>query len=143
MSKTRALILILAILFVSCERYCPFCGEYGDCDHCGKKPTLTYNSDRFCAETLMGTWQCGYNTVVGNKTIKMIEFINGKKCDITYSEDKYTDWYTETFIYSYSNQYIRFSKNGVTFSFHLKKYVFPELYVEDSFGTYTWRKIKV
>lgn len=140
----RKIILLIAIIasVCSCERYCPFCDDHGDCDHCGNKPTLTYKSDSFYADKLIGTWQCSYNTVVGKMNLKTIEFIDSRRCDITYSEYQEVDWYTETFIYSYSGQYLKFSRNGVTFSFHIKDYIFPELYVEDSFGKYTWKKIK-
>ena len=142
----KVILLLLAIVaLVSCEKYCPICDRYGDCT-CGNRDGgysygVNYQGDYFCAEKLLGTWQCNYTTIVGNMTIKSIKFVSNRKCDITYSLGRNTEWYTDTFNYTFSSGYLRFS--GVAnFSFCYRGYIFPELYLEDSNGRYTWRKTK-
>lgn len=139
--KKFILFLVTIIAFVACEPYCPYCEGRGYCDYCGENRGVTYTYDKFYADKLIGVWQCSHNTSVGNINLKEITFIDNRKCDIVYSVGKTTDWYTETYSYSYSSGYIRFTKNGVTFSFHMKGYIYPELYVEDSFGQYNWHKV--
>ena len=141
MKKFIFIIFTLATLFVSCEKYCPYCDGYG-CDYCGVTRTLTYTNDYFCAEKLLGTWQCDYDNYVGNMLLKEIKFLSSKKCDIIYSIGRNTEWYTDTFNYSYSGSYIKFSNNGTAFSYRIDGFIFPELYVRDSFGKYTWKKVR-
>lgn len=137
------LLLIAIISLSSCDNYCPYCDGYGNCDYCGSRVGIAYkDGDYFSSEKLLGTWQCDYNNYVGNMLLKEIEFFDGNKCDIVYSIGREVDWYTDTFTYSYVSGYIKFARNGTAFSFKVKGYLFPELYVQDSFGTYSWRKVK-
>ena len=132
-------LILIACLMTSCERICPYCGEYGHCRcYIVKKPNYQY--DYFCSDKLIGNWQCSYNMTIGTRTLKSIKFFDGRKCDILYSERQEVDWFSETYIYSYDGKYIRFSRNGMTFQLHVCGYLYPELYVEDSFGKYVLRK---
>jgi hypothetical protein len=117
--------------------------EYGNSCRC-EKNGVTYYYDNFYADKLLGTWQCSYNTIIYSTSmnIKEIKFITNRKCDIVYSIGRNVDWYTETYNYSYSSGYIRFSREGNTFSFYIAGYIFPELYLEDSMGKYTWHKVR-
>ena len=140
--KKIILILFAIITLTSCDEYCPICGRYGDYCTCERNYLGYANGDYFCAETLLGTWQCDYNTVVANMNIKEIKFFGSHKCDITYSEGRETSWYTDTYVYSYVGGYIKFYNNVNGFTFKVDGFLFPELYVRDSFNKYTWRKVK-
>lgn len=141
--KKFLFFITIIIALVSCDKYCPYCGNYGNCDHCGKNnATLTYKRDYFCAETLLGTWQMDYNTRVSGIEFKQIKFFDNRKCDITYSEGYDPTWYTDTYTYTYSSGFIRFDKGRSSFTFKVKGFIYPELYLQDSFGTYTWRKVR-
>lgn len=142
------IILLLSIIFIStsCYEYCPYCGNYGYCDCCTHhNPTITYTRDYFCAETLIGTWQIEYNANykrgLGIEP-KQIKFFDERKCDITYSEGNDPTWYTETYNYTYASGFIRFDKGRNSFAFKYRDFIFPELYVQDSFGNYKWRKVR-
>ena len=138
----KVILLLLAIVaLTSCEKYCPYCNEYERDCRC-ERNGITYNYDHFYADKLLGTWQCDYNTTIGTMNLKEIDFFSSSKCDIIYSIGKNTEWYTETFDYSYVGKYLRFSRGRTNFSLYIKGYIFPELYLEDSFGEYTWRKVK-
>lgn len=136
----KLILLFLAITcLVSCN--CQYCGERKCvCNEYG----VRYNYDYFCADKLLGEWQISYPCKVGNMEIKDIKFFDGWKCDIIMAESRNTDWFTETWTYTYVGKYITFSRIGksTTFSFYVDGYIYPELYLKDSFGTYTWRKIK-
>lgn len=144
--KKLILFITIIIALISCEKYCPYCENRGNCDHCGgHNSTLTYSYDYFCAETLLGTWQMDYNKGYINGLgveLKQIKFFDGRKCDITYSDGYYPTWYTETYNYTYASGFIRFDKGRSSFTFKVKGFIYPELYVQDSFGNYTWRKVR-
>jgi len=148
--KKVILMFIAIVALTSCDCcYCPVCGEWGDdctCDRNYVKYTSCGHNngcnDYFCAETLLGTWQCDYYTVIDNKTIKEIKFFSNRLCDITYSEGKDPDWFTDTYTYSYVGGYIKFTRNGRTYALKVDRFIFPELYLRDSFGEYTWRKVR-
>lgn len=141
--KKVILMLIAVVTLISCDCcYCTICGEYGNDCRCNKNSVRYSGGDYFCAETLLGTWQCDYNTVIDRKTIKEIKFFSNRLCDITYSEGRDPDWFTDTYTYSYVGGYIKFTKNGSTYAFKIDRFIFPELYLRDSFGEYTWRKVR-
>ena len=143
----RFVILLLAVIsLVSCE--CPFNDKY--CPSCHLSPSECScsgrtSSDRFTARTLYGVWQVsyhqGYEEGIGI-TPKQIEFFDDHTCDITYSVGNEVDWWTDTYIYAYSSGYIKFSKQGRTFSFKVRNFLFPTLTLQDSHGTYEWYKVK-
>lgn len=138
----KLLLLLATICFISCE--CPYCGEK-NC-RCGDDGPygIHYDYDYFCAEKLLGEWQATYGCQVGNLELKDIKFFDGWRCDITMTQVRNTDWYTETWTYTYYGNTIKFARNDgrTAFSFKVSGYIYPELYLEDSFGTYTWRKIR-
>jgi len=136
----KILFLLLAIFFVSCE--CPYCGQT-KC-RCGYDDYgIIYEYDQFYANKLLGEWQICYGCKVGGIELKDIKFFSSKRCDIVMLKSRSIDLYTETWSYSYTGSYIRFYNNsGNSFSFKVKGYIYPELYLQDSFGEYTWRKIK-
>lgn len=138
----KLLLLLVTICFVACE--CPYCGEKtcrcGNHDRYG----VHYDYDYFCADKLLGEWQVTYGCQVGNIELKDIKFFDGWRCDITMAQVRSTDWYTETWTYTYYGNTIKFARNDgrTVISFKVSGYIYPELYLEDSFGTYTWRKIR-
>lgn len=139
----KLILLLVTICFVACE--CPYCGEKS-C-RCGSSKDsygVGYDYDYFCADKLLGEWQACYGCKVGTIELKSIKFFDSYRCDITMAQDRNVDWYTETWSYTYYGSTIKFSRNdGRTgFSFKVYGYIYPELYLQDSFGKYTWRKIK-
>ena len=140
--KKILFLLATIITLTACE--CP----YGGWDNYGYRESkttakLSYSNDAFCADKLLGTWQMDYGCNVGNIELKQIKFFDGWRCDITMAKSRDTDWYTETWTYTYYGNTIKFSRSGRNnFSFAIKGYIFPELYLWDSFGTYTWRKVR-
>jgi len=141
----KIIFLLLAVIsFASCE--CPYADwdDNGFRENGGKQAKLTYNGDYFCADKLLGTWQMDYGCTVGNVELKQIKFFDGWYCDITMAQMRNTDWFTETWTYTYYGNTIKFARNDgrTAFSFTLRGYTFPELYLQDSFGRYTWRKVR-
>ena len=139
----KIIVLLLAVIsFASCE--CPYANwdDYGYSETSSGK--LTYKNDYFSAEKLLGTWQMDYGCIVGTIELKEIKFLDGWNCDITMAQVRNTDWYTETWTYTYYGNTIKFARNDgrTVFSFTLRDYIFPELFLEDSFGRYTWRKVR-
>ena len=131
------IFFITALLSISCE-YCPYRDGIIEEDNYG----VRYKGDYFCAETLLGTWQCTYPSSVGSIELKQIIFLDGRKCDVTYSEGRDVDWHTETFDYSYHSSTLRFSNYYHSFYYKVDGYIWPELYVKDSSGRHTWRKVR-
>jgi hypothetical protein len=131
MKTTRLLILLFALICASCE--CPLKEELKQ----GRQ------GDGFTAETLLGTWQCSYDMIIGNMELKQIRFFSNGKADITMAEQHQVDWYTVTYSYTYYGNTLRFSMGRSNFSLTIKGFLFPELYLYDSFGTYTITKRRV
>ena len=143
--RNKIILLLLAVItLTSCD--CPYCeyDDYGYRENGGQTAKLTYNGDYFCADKLLGTWQMDYGCTVGNIELKEIKFLDGWYCDITMAQVRNTDWYTETWTYTYYGNTIKFARNDgrTAFSFKINGYTFPELYLQDSFGRYTWRKVR-
>ena len=129
MKTTRLLIALLALICASCD--CPL----DDLDRAQLRKKNTGNE--FCAEDLIGTWQCSYNMIIGGMEFKQIRFMSNGKADIVMAESQNTDWNTETYNYAYYGNTLRFSKGRTNISLTVKGWLFPELYLYDSFGTYT------
>ncbi len=144
MRRYIVLLVILIISFASCE--CPYAewDDYGYREYRGTTARITYNQDYFCAEKLLGTWQMDYGCIVGNVELKEIKFLDGKRCDIVMAIVRNPDWFTETWTYTYYGNTIKFARNDgwTNITFFINGYVFPELYLQDSFGRYTWRKVR-
>ena len=142
MIKKALSLIVIFLALVSCEKYCPHCGEYYTNRHMCSNYGVKYSSnDHFCAETLLGTWQMDYNRVNGIE-LKQIEFFDGHKCDVTYQVGYDPDWLTDTFTYTYTSGYVKLNKGRASFAFKVRGFLWPELYLQDSFGNYTWRKVR-
>ena len=96
--------------------------------------------DVFHADVLLGTWQCYYPMIIGGMEFKQIKFMSGGKADITMAKQRDTEWFTETYNYAYYGNTLRFSRSGSNISLTIDGYLFPELYLRDSFGRYTMAK---
>ena len=130
--KYKLIICLFATMLVSCE--CPYQDE--------DRINTNTKGDTFYAEKLLGTWQCYYPMIIGGVEFKEIKFMSNGKADITMAKQYNTDWYTETYDYAYYGNTLRFSKTGSNISLHIDGYIFPELYLKDSFGRYTMAKRK-
>lgn len=138
MNFKQVLCLMSAWLLLSCE--CPYLEkeDYGY----QQNTRRSVNGDVFYAEKLLGTWQCYYPMIIGGMEFKQIKFMSNGKADITMAKQRDTEWYTETYDYAYYGSTLRFSRNGSNISLHIDGYLFPELYLRDSFGSYTMAKRK-
>ena len=133
MRLTKLLFVLFALILVSCE--CPYQDELDRAQY------RKYSSgDVFYAEKLLGTWQCYYPMIIGGVEFKQIKFMDGGKADITMAKQHDTEWYTETYNYAYYGNTLRFSRSGSNISLTIEGYLFPELYLRDSFGRYTIAK---
>jgi hypothetical protein len=125
--------LVVGVLFcISCE--CPYQDEL---DRAQQRKTT---GDVFYADVLLGTWQCYYPMIIGGVEFKQIKFMSGGKVDITMAKQRDTEWFTETYNYAYYGNTLRFSRSGSNISLTIDGYLFPELYLRDSFGRYTMAK---
>ena len=129
----KLFVMMFTLIWASCE--CPYQDEL-DRAHQRKSST----SDVFYADVLLGTWQCYYPMIIGGMEFKQIKFMSGGKADITMAKQYDTEWYTETYNYAYYGNTLRFSRNGSNISLTIEGYLFPELYLRDSFGRYTLAK---
>ena len=136
MKLVRLFIALVTLIYVSCE--CPYQDEL---DRAQQRKTST--GDVFYADMLLGTWQCSYNMTIAGMEFKQIKFMTNGKADITMAEEHQTDWYTITYDYAYYGNTLRFSKDRSNISLTIKGFLFPELYLYDSFGSYTITKRRV
>jgi len=140
MRLTKLLFPLFALILVSCE--CPFHDELDRAQQ-RKSSTTTSNGntgDVFYADKLLGTWQCYYPMIIGGVEYKQIKFMSGGKADITMAKQHDTEWYTETYNYAYYGNTLRFSRSGTSISLTIEGYLYPELYLRDSYGRYTIAK---
>ena len=133
MKIMRLFISLVVLICVSCE--CPYQDEL---DRAQQRNSST--GDVFYADMLLGTWQCYYPMIIGGMEFKQIKFMSGGKADITMAKQHDTEWYTETYCYAYYGNTLRFSRSGSNISLTIEGYLFPELYLRDSFGRYTMAK---
>ena len=112
MRLTKHLFSLFALILVSCE--CPYQDEL---DRAQQRKTT--------GDVL---------------EFKQIKFMSGGKADITMAKQHDTEWYTETYNYAYYGNTLRFSRSGSNISLTIDGYLFPELYLRDSFGRYTMAK---
>ena len=134
MNYRKVLLLMMsAMLLASCE--CPY---LDDLDRAQLRKQNT--GDVFYADKLIGTWQCDYQMVIAGYEFKQIVFLSNGKADITMAKEHDTAWFTETYSYAYYGSTLRFSKGRNNISLNIEGYLFPELYVRDSFGHYTLTK---
>ena len=128
------LSLVAILLLASCD--CPYQDELERAYH----RTTNTKGDVLYADMLLGTWQCYYPMIIGGVEFKQIKFMSGGKADITMAKQHDTEWYTETYNYAYYGNTLRFSRSGSNISLTIEGYLFPELYLRDSFGRYTMAK---
>lgn len=133
MDYRKMLLLGISLLMLSCD--CPYLDE---AESRGNRPNS--QGDAFYADMLIGTWQCYYPMVIGGVEYKEIVFMKNGKADITMAKQRDTDWYTETYDYAYYGKTLRFSKERNNISLNIDGFLFPELYLSDSFGHYTIAK---
>ena len=128
MKQTKLLFLFCALLCASCELPCM--------DDLARSQKRGTGKNQLTADILPGIWQCSYNMSVGGVDFKEIKFMSNGKADIIMAQPYDTEWYTETFNYAYYGNTLRFSKGRTNFQFTIKDWLFPELTLCDSFGTY-------
>ena len=133
MRLTKLLFVLSTMIWASCE--CPYQNEL---QRAQQRKSVT--GDVFYADMLLGTWQCYYPMIIGGMEFKQIKFMSGGKADITMAKQHDTEWYTETYNYAYYGNTLRFSRSGSNISLTIEGYLFPELYLRDSFGRYTMAK---
>ena len=128
----KLLLGVSTFLLIGCE--CPYQDEL---DRAQQRKTT---GDAFCADMLLGTWQCYYPMIIGGIEFKQIKFISGGKADITMAKQHDTECYTDTYDYACYGNTLRFSRNGNNISLTIEGFLLPELYLRDSFGHYTLAK---
>lgn len=133
---TKLLFTLFVLILVSCE--CPYLDELNRAQQ--RKTNIA--GDVFYADVLLGTWQCYYPMVIGGVEFKQIMFMSDGRADITMAKPNDTEWYTDTYKYAYYGNTLRFSRNESNISLTIEGYLFPELYLRDSFGHYTLAKRK-
>ena len=129
----RMLCLMTALVIMSCD--CPYF------DGCGESDSEYYRRtgyDRLTASRLTGLWQCYYPMYVGNVEFKEVRIYSNGKADIVMEELGGSAYFAETFKWRYDGRYLSFTKGNTTYQFQIIGYLFPELYLRDSRGKYTW-----
>ena len=129
--KTVAMSIVsLALLsIVGCE--CPFKDEQNS-------PYYRTKGDRLTADLLPGLWQCYYPMYVGNVEFKEVRMFSSGKADIIMEERGGSAYYAETFKWRYDGSYLTFTKGNTVYQFQITGYLWPELFLRDSRGEYTW-----
>jgi hypothetical protein len=75
---------------------------------------------------------------VGNVEFKEVKIFSNGKADIIMEDVGGSAYYAETFKWRYDGNYLSFTKGNTTYQFQIIGYLFPELYLRDSRGKYTW-----
>ena len=91
----KAILLCLSTLLMVASCECPYQDEL---ERAHKRKTT---GDVFYADKLLGTWQCYYPMIIGGVEFKQVKFLSNGKADITMAKQHDTEWYTETYDYSY------------------------------------------
>ena len=125
----QLLTLLLALMLVGCE--CPSLEEQRNSYRNG-------NGDRLTADLLPGLWQCYYPMIVGNVEFKEVRMFSNGKADIIMEARGGSAYFAETFKWRYDGRYLSFTQGNTTYQFQITGYLWPELYLRDSRGKYTW-----
>lgn len=155
--KKYILYLLIAICFTSCN--CPYCHEFPCICDCEYATRVTTNSDYFSAATLVGEWQMSnYNDEaymngcgIIPKDIVFASQPIGEfgRCTMTYMVGRDPQWYQVDLYYNYVRRELTFygvdeyGQLKKLFAFTYKEFLFPTLIVQDSFGKYEWRKVRI
>ena len=94
--------------------------------------------DRLTANKLPGLWQCYYPMIVGNVEFKEVRMFSNGKADIIMEDVGGSAYYAETYKWRYDGRYISFTQGNTTYQFQITGCIFPELFLRDSRGKYTW-----
>ena len=133
--QINKLLILSTILLISCD--CPYLqGKYGESDH---DYYIRTGYDRFTTSKLPGLWQCYYPMIIGNVELKDVRIFSNGMADIIFEKLGGSDYYAETFKWMYDGNYISFS-GKTNYQFQITGYLYPELYLRDSRGKYTWAK---
>lgn len=124
------LFLFIAVLAMwGCE--CPYSEEQNS-------PYYRTKGDHFTADMLPGLWQCYYPMYVGNVEFKEVRIFSNGKADIIMEDVGGSAYYAETFKWRYDGRYLTFTRGNTTYQFQITDCIFPELFLRDSRGKYTW-----
>jgi hypothetical protein len=132
--KTVLIVFVAALMLSGCECLYP---------EKAKDPynrTISYQGDKLTADMLPGLWQCYYPMYVGNVEFKEIRMFSTHKADIIMEDVGGSDYYAETFKWRFDGNYLSFTKGNTTYQFQVTGFIFPEIYLRDSHGNYTWAK---
>ena len=132
--KTVLIVFVAALMLLGCECLYP---------EKAKDPynrTTSYQGDHLTADMLPGLWQCYYPMYVGNVEFKEIRMFSTHKADIIMEDVGGSDYYAETFKWRFDGNYLSFTKGNTTYQFQVTGFIFPEIYLRDSHGNYTWAK---
>ena len=131
MKRHLKLLFVLALTLAACER--PYLEE---------KRHSYYNyknqGDHLTADLLPGLWQCYYPMYVGNVEFKEVRVFSNGKADIIMEKVGGSDYYAETFRWRYDGKFLSFTKGNTSYQFQITGYLWPELFLRDSYGKYTW-----
>lgn len=149
--KKVILLAVGLIVLLSCD--CPY-EEFGEDRYERGYYSINRNqkNDAFYADMLLGGWQCDYPMIISgmgellgeqsNKKyeLKWMQFVSYNKCDITIQEVGNVERRVYTFSYLYDGNTIRLSRNNRTVILTIRGFVYPTLYLIDTFGRYTIEK---
>ena len=129
------LFVLSSLVMIGCD--CPYLDEKEEDNYEYYRRT---GQDYLTADHLPGLWQCYYPMFVGNVEFKEMKIFSNGKADIIMEKVGGSEYYAETFFWRYDGKYITFTKGNTTYQFQITGYLCPELYIRDSFGTYTLAK---
>ena len=125
----KILSLLLALMLVGCE--CPYEWDKNSPYHRNQERHLT-------ADDLTGLWQCYYPMYVGNVEFKEVSMFSNGRADIIMEEVGGSAYYAETYKWRYDGKYLSFTRGTTTYQFQVTGYLWPEIYLRDYRGKYTW-----
>ena len=132
-----------ALMLWGCE--CPYLekGNSPECPYLEKGNSPYYRTDgssgnHVTADMLPGLWQCYYPMYVGNVEFKEIRIFSNGKADIIMEDVGGSAYYAETYKWRFDGRYISFTRGNTTYQFQITGCIFPELFLRDSRGKYTW-----
>ena len=76
--------------------------------------------------------------IVGNVEFKEVRMFSNGKADIIMEARGGSAYFAETFKWRYDGRYLSFTQGNTTYQFQITGYLWPELYLRDSRGKYTW-----
>ena len=125
----KLLFLMSALILWGCE--CPYEWEKND-------PYHRKESNHLTADLLTGLWQCYYPMYVGNMEFKEVRIFSNGKADIIMEDVGGSAYYAETYKWRYDGNYLTFTRGNTTYQFQITDWLWPEIFLRDSRGKYTW-----